>query len=278
MNYQHIYHAGNFADVLKHLVLLYLVEALQRKETPFCYFETHAGAGCYDLSRISARTSEYSAGISKLLPNTCQLPLVSQYLTIIKNLNPNGLCYYPGSPYLVNQLLRSQDRMLLCELNQTVACSLKKLFTDNKQAAVHQLDGYQGLKAFLPPKEKRGLILIDPPFEQANEFKHILLGLKLALHKFAQGVYAIWYPIKDQAHLQRFKRQLANLAANSILCVELAIAEINPMLPLSGCGMIIINAPWQIDKQLKNLLAWLQPLLTKQQGGFYQVVWLIPPP
>lgn len=277
MNYRHIYHAGNFADVMKHLVLLHLVEAMMRKTTPFCYFETHAGIGYYDLNFITSQNNEFTSGISKLLSATSQLPLVVEYVSIVKSLNANTLRYYPGSPYLVKQRLRPQDRMSLCELNSQDVHTLKQLFSKDKQVAVHHMDGYQGLKAFLPPSEKRGLILIDPPFEQADEFSQIIKGLKLALNKFAQGTYAIWYPLKDKHYLQKFKRQLQTLAVNNILCLELAIDETNPMLPLSGCGVVIINTPWQIDNQLKTLLAWLWSVLAKQQRGFYQADWLIAP-
>ncbi|MDF2867502.1 MAG: protein involved in catabolism of external [Gammaproteobacteria bacterium] len=278
MNYRHLYHAGNFADVMKHTILLGLVNAFLGKDKPFCYLDTHAGIGCYDLtSSASQKQAEYKAGAAKLFQLTDTPTLITPYIQAIKTLNIKNLRYYPGSPYFVKSLLRENDRMLLCELHQEDVQTLKQLFDANKQVAVHHLDGYQGLKAFLPPKEKRGLVLIDPPFEQPDEFQQILAGLQAALARFSHGTYAIWYPLKDSYKLQHFKRSLQNLAVNNLLVAELAIDEINPMLPLSGCGMVIINTPWQVDKSIQEMLAWLWPVLANERRGFYQVEWLIPP-
>jgi 23S rRNA (adenine2030-N6)-methyltransferase len=276
MNYRHFYHAGNFADVMKHNILLVLLNALLSKDKPLCYLDTHAGIGCYDLT--TQKQAEYKTGIAKLWQLTDTPNLITQYLQIIKTLDTKKLRYYPGSPYFARKMLREQDRMVLCELHQEDVQTLKQLFYSDKAIAVHHLDGYQSLKAFLPPREGRGLILIDPPFEKPDEFKQILSSLKLALTRFSHGIYAIWYPIKDSYSIQRFKRNLQNLAVNNILLAELAIAEINPMLPLSGCGMAIINAPWQVDKTLTELLAWLWKTLTTEQRGSYQVEWLVAPP
>lgn len=278
MNYRHLYHAGNFADVMKHLILLSLLQALRRKEKPFCYLDTHAGIGCYDLtSAVTQKQREYTGGITKLVAGKDTPPLVGQYLEIIKAINTDKLTQYPGSPYFAKQLLRETDRIVLCELHPEDVHTLKSLFKYEQQVAVHHADGYQGLKAFLPPKEKRGLILIDPPFENADEFKTIIDNLSIALNRFVQGVYAIWYPLKDKHSVQRFKRQLLNLPAHNILDIQLAINEINPMLGLNGSGVTIINAPWQIDQELKSLMSWLWQVLAVEQRGFHRVEWLLPP-
>jgi 23S rRNA (adenine2030-N6)-methyltransferase len=275
MNYRHIYHAGNFADVMKHCILISLVQAMQRKEKPFCYVDTHAGIGYYDL--YAQKQAEHSIGISKLV-GTSQAPKpIMDYLELVKKLNADKTRYYPGSPYLVRQMLRQQDRMVLCELHKQDAQALKNLFKQDPQVAVHQQDGYLGLKAFLPPQEKRGLILIDPPFEQADEFKQLLVNLTTGLARFAQGVYCLWYPLKDLHSVQRFKRQLQSLTVQNILCAELAITDINPMLALSGSGVIIVNAPWQLESELAAPLSWLWSHLSLQGRGFQQLAWLVPP-
>ncbi len=278
MNYRHLYHAGNFADVMKHTILLSLVNAFLSKAKPFCYLDTHAGIGCYDLtSSASQKKAEYKSGVARLFQLTDTPALITQYLNSIKALNIRNLRYYPGSPYFVKHLLRDNDRAVLCELHSEDIQSLKRLFKDDKQLAIHHLDGYQGLKAFLPPKEGRGLVLIDPPFEQPDEFQQIIAGLKLGLARFSHGTYAIWYPLKDSYKLQAFKRNLQNLAVNNILVAELAIDEVNPMLPLSGSGMIIINTPWQVEQSIEATLAWLWLVLANERRGFYQVEWLISP-
>ncbi len=193
MNYQHAYHAGSFSDVFKHILLVLLIEALQQKDKPFCYLDTHAGAGCYDL-RIEPvqKTREYLEGIALLFAQTSVPDLVQNYLNIIKHFNPNGLLhYYPGSPAIVQQLLRRQDRMVLCEIAPAVCQELRRFFKHEPRVAVHQQDGFQALKAFLPPPEKRGLVLIDPAYEQENEFEQIIKGLKLAWQRWPQGIYTV---------------------------------------------------------------------------------------
>jgi len=278
MNYRHLYHAGNFADVTKHLILLSVAKSMLNKPKPFCYLDTHAGVGRYDLTSASSqKRHEYLGGAAKLFKLSDAPAEVVTYLQILKDLNPQTLTLYPGSPYLISQLLRAEDRMVLCELHREDVLTLKQVFAAHKQVSTHHIDGYHGLKAFLPPKEGRGLVLIDPPFEQADEFDQIIKGLSQALTRFAHGIYLIWYPIKDIHHVQGFKRKLQALKLNNVLTAELAIDEINPMLPLSGSGLAIINAPWQIEHTIQNTLSWLWPLLANQARGYHEVTWLCPP-
>jgi len=273
MNYQHSYHAGNFADVFKHAILVSLIEALQRKENGFCYIDTHAGGGLYDLTSGAAQKSkEYASGIGLLLSEKTPLEGLHTYLTCIKKVNPDTqLRHYPGSPYIAQCLLRPQDRMVLSELHPTVYQTIKETFAHHKQVSVHRLDAYQSLKAFLPPKERRGLILIDPPYEQNNEFSQLISTIPLALKRFATGVYAIWYPIKDRPPIERFYKELKKLIEQPILVAELCIYPETSAQHLNGCGMLIINPPWQLDAQIKGYLPQLWSILSPQNSGQQRV-------
>jgi 23S rRNA (adenine2030-N6)-methyltransferase len=265
MNYRHIYHAGNFGDVFKHSILTLLIQNLLRKNTPFCYLDTHAGIGVYNLlSVLAQKTMEYESGIAKLLKCDSYPKELNIYLDIVKKLNINKKSsYYPGSPYIARSLLRPIDRMILLELHHEDIFTLKQNFFDNKQVAVHYYDGYQGLKAFLPPKERRGLVLIDPPFEQPDEFDRIIAGLKVALTRWVTGIYAIWYPIKDLSAVNKFKCDLNNLGIKKLLSTELIIEKSNATSNIfRGCGMAIINPPWKFDQLMMRVVNWLQDVLS----------------
>lgn len=261
MNYRHIFHAGNFADVFKHLLLITLVERLQQKTKPFCYLDTHAGIGIYDLTSIFAqKTQEYRSGIAKIWELSELPPAGAHYLELIKDYNReqgySQLRYYLGSPYLVKKMLRPNDRMILAELHHQDILSLKKNFCRDKQVAVHHLDGYQALKAFLPPKEKRGLVLMDPPFEAAAEFGFLIEQLQCVMHKWSQGIYAVWYPIKQSNKVQEFYRQLKLIGAQEIGVCEFKIQNINDVV-LTACGMVVVHPPWQWMQSTEHLLSWL---------------------
>ncbi|WP_266159566.1 23S rRNA (adenine(2030)-N(6))-methyltransferase RlmJ [Dyella silvatica] len=265
MNYRHAYHAGNFADVLKHTVQLALIEALQAKPTPFCVIDTHAGSGCYALDgKEAGKTGEYKDGITRLLypdlqradqpqanPQTAQAlpPLLRRWLDAILSLpgNEGGLKLYPGSPL---QAARSIH--------------------------VHQRDGYEALKAMLPPKEKRGLVLIDPPYEaQEAEYKQIEKTLKAALLRWPTGIYAVWYPIKLRSQVQPFHRWLQRCGAKRVLRAELLIHPDDSPLRLNGSGMVILNAPWQLDETLREPMRALARLLSQTRQAKWQLDWLM---
>lgn len=269
MNYSHSYHAGNFADVFKHAILVSLIQALQRKENAFCYIDTHAGAGLYDLSSLAAsKGKEYASGISLVLKDKTLPGLIKTYIGCVQKMNPQpGLRYYPGSPSIARSLLRPQDRAVLSELHPRVFQTLKDSFEHDKQVSAHLLDGYQSLKAFLPPKERRALILIDPPYEQPNELAHIAATLPMALKRFATGVYAIWYPIKDRPPIERFYQTLKDSIEQPMLAVEFSIYPETSAQHLNGCGMIIINPPWQLDDQIKSYLPQLWSTLSQKNLG-----------
>lgn len=278
MNYRHIYHAGNFCDVFKHVVLVGLIQALLRKDKPFCYIDTHAGTGFYDFFSSEAQKSqEFQEGILPVLKQQTNRPaLVEDYLSIVKsfNSNPTKLQYYPGSPCIAHSLLRENDRMVLTELHTSDYEKLKQQFLRDKQVGVHHHDAYQALKAFLPPLERRGLVLMDPSFEQPDEFKQVIHTLKQAFMRWSTGIYAIWYPVKNQHARKQFLNALRKSTAEEILLVELNIYPTDVSDRLNGSGMAIINPPWQLDKTLKAVLPWLWSVLSPKQLGGYEVKWL----
>jgi len=277
MNYHHAYHAGNFADVIKHITLTALINSLSRKSTPFCYIDTHAGAGYYKLtSEQTQKGKEYLNGIEKVIQATEQPSLVKQYLACVHKINNTlskagyaALEYYPGSPLIAQCLARPIDRIIACELQRETYQALKNTFRDSKQVAAHHMDGFLSLKAFLPPKERRGFVLIDPPYEDPDEFTRIVHSLPAALKRWEAGIYAIWYPIKDKPKLSRFHRTLKEQIKQPILIIELSIY---PDIPnhLNGCGLAVINPPWQLDESIQKVLPWLWKVLAEKGEGSFE--------
>ena len=261
MNYRHGYHAGNYADVLKHLVLVELLRLLTAKDKKLFVLDTHSGAGGYDLGAgPAARTREAEAGIQRLMamPRAGMPAAVARYLAAVaaydrKFGRSEGLRHYPGSPRLVRAALRPGDRFVACELHPQDALALKREFAGDRWVDVRQADGYHALKALLPPVERRGLVMIDPPFEKTDEFETLSRGLKHALRRFATGCYAIWYPIKDEDAVAAFKAQLAGLKT-LILEVRLTTAADGK---LGACGMAVINPPWTFQESMAEALPWV---------------------
>lgn len=278
MNYRHAFHAGNFADVFKHTILLGLIEALKGKQTPFCYVDTHAGRGRYDLNGAEAtRTGEATSGVQRLLSSTRAPALLHVYVNLVRALNAGHeeLTVYPGSPLLASLLMREQDRGILCELQPEEAAALKSLFRGDPRFAVHERDGYAAMKALLPPPQRRGLVLIDPPFEaQEDEFRIIEKALADAQRRWPGGIYAAWYPIKLRQHVQPFHRWLARSGFPKVLVAELLLHPDNSALRLNGCGLAIVNPPWKFERQLTELLPALQGLLAQGRYGQHRVEWL----
>jgi len=274
MNYRHAYHAGNFADVHKHAVLTLLLAHLRRKETPFHVLDTHAGIGRYDLSGVEAgKTGEYAGGIGKLLAAPVDDPLLSPYLDLVRNDNAEGaLRFYPGSPCLTRALLREQDRMTLIELHPEDAATLRALFQRDRQVTIREEDAYQALKACLPPKERRGLVLVDPPYEVTDEFQRMVKGLGEALRRWPTGIYALWYPIKSPNEVARFTDELVNFG-KPCLASELMLHPADDESRLNGSGLAVINPPWQLDEQLAALLPSLEERLGARGGTHLR--WLV---
>jgi 23S rRNA (adenine2030-N6)-methyltransferase len=281
VNYRHAFHAGNFADVVKHAVLVALLEALKQKDAPYSYFETHAGAGRYDLRGSEAsRTGEHRDGVSRLLAAARVPAALEPYVGLVRALNPDGgdaLSIYPGSPLIAATLSRADDRLVLCELQEAEAAELKLLFQGDPRVSIHRRDGYEALRALMPPTPKRGLVLVDPPFEaQEQEFKTISRTLKVAFERWRNGVYAVWYPIKLRQHVAPFHRFLRECGMPKVLVAELLVQPDNSALRLNGCGLAIVNAPYRLDETLGRLLGALAPILAQdRKAGSHRVEWLV---
>ncbi|HET7921934.1 MAG TPA: 23S rRNA (adenine(2030)-N(6))-methyltransferase RlmJ [Gammaproteobacteria bacterium] len=277
MNYRHRYHAGNFADLMKHALLVCLLEALSRKAAPWCYFDSHAGAGLYDIAAGAAqRTGEAAAGIGRLWPLRATAPgAVLTLCRIVADCNPDSAVprYYPGSPRIAAALTRGQDRLILAERHPEEAACLKQQCRTTPQAAVHLRDGYEMVPALVPPAERRGLVLMDPPFERADEFE-ALAGACLAAHtRWPGGVYALWYPLKEAAPVARFERTLRRSGMRRILLAELRLGPgQGPML--AGSGLAIVNPPWQCELGMAEALSFLAHALAPGQSS-HALRWLV---
>lgn len=271
MNYRHAYHAGNFADVFKHVMLARILAYLARKPSAFRMIDTHAGDGFYDLGGVEAeKTGEWREGVARLIDAQAQIPaevqtLIAPYLAIaatrLAETNPR----YPGSPAIAAALLRQQDRMIFCEAHPEIAANLKHNLGRDRRAKIIEIDGFIGLGAYVPPVERRGLALIDPPFEAKDEFLQIAKHLEGAVRKWPTGTYMVWFPIKDRQGVARFYRQVGDaLAAAGIedaLCVEFWVDEINPSLPLAGNGLVLVNPPYVLEAEARVILPCLAALL-----------------
>ncbi|MFZ1682333.1 MAG: 23S rRNA (adenine(2030)-N(6))-methyltransferase RlmJ [Rhizobiaceae bacterium] len=279
MNYRHAFHAGNFADVLKHAVLTLIVEHLKRKDKAFRVIDTHAGRGLYDLSSDEAqRTGEWRDGIERLIeatPAADAAALLAPYLGAVSAVNPQGgLGVYPGSPALLRQLMRPQDRLTAIEKHPDEARALKALFAGDVHCRVIELDGWLSLGAHVPPKEKRGLVLVDPPFEQPGEFDRLADGLARAWKRWPGGIYALWYPIKDRRAVTAFRARLRALAIPKILDVTLSVRPPSAEPRLDGCGMIVVNPPYTLEAECAALLPGLSRLLADDGAGGWSVTML----
>ena len=281
MNYRHAFHAGNHADVLKHVALLAVVDALQRKDSPFFVLDTHAGRGRYLLQgEAASRTAEAVSGILSLGGPDGAPPAVARYLRAVAADNPVGtILAYPGSPLLVAQAMRAQDRLAACELQPEEAEALKALFARDPRVAVHARDGYAAVRALLPPKVDgvryaRGLVLIDPPYEaQDAEYPQVAEATADILQRWPQASVAIWYPIKQRRSLQPFFRSLEKLPARSLLLAELLVRPDDSPLRLNGSGMAMLNPPWKLDEALAPVLPFLQKTLG-EAGASTRLEWL----
>lgn len=279
MNYRHAFHAGNPADVVKHAALARVLAYLCRKDNPFRVLDTHAGAGLYDLAGADAqRTLEADAGIERVLAAPLPekaAPLLAPYLDAIRRLRAeSGRRLYPGSPALALALSRPQDRFLFCELNKEERAKLEKRVGSDARAKILPQDGWQALAAHLPPRERRGLVLVDPPFEEAGEFHRLAEGLAAAHRRFATGIVMLWYPIKDLRAVDAFRREVGALRLPKTLRVELDFAEVRRADLLSGSGLIIVNPPFTLADEMRTILTALAPLLAQDGKGRARVSWL----
>lgn len=277
MNYRHLYHAGNFADVMKHTLLCGLLAALRQKDKPFCYLDSHAGAGLYDLHHDKARkTAEADDGFGRLDDFRGAPDMVASYLNAVLQCEvKHGRSHYPGSPWLAVHALRPQDRAILLELQTAEASSLRQHFRADERVAIHQRDAYEGLPALLPPPIRRGLVLIDPPYEQEREHYPEVVGLlHRAWQKWPTGVYAVWYPIKQRVNINRFHRALVASGMPRLLCCELLIQPDDNALGLNGSGLIVANPPFGFEQAAADALQWLTPQLSDHRQRSHRVHWL----
>jgi len=279
MNYRHDFHAGNFADVFKHAVLCRVLAHLREKPAAFRVIDTHAGAGVYDLTAAEAgKTGEWRDGIERLLSATIN-PDISQllapYLDAVAACNPpERLTTYPGSPTLARSLLRRQDRLIACELEPRAAAALARNLHGDVRVKTIVIDGWTALSAYVPPKERRGLVLVDPPFEQPDDFAQLERGLENAHRKWPTGIYLLWYPIKEPGEVIAFTRRLARSGIAKILRVELVVAPKADATKLNGAGLIVVNPPWTLKSELSRLLPALAAALGRDGKGGVTLDWL----
>jgi 23S rRNA (adenine2030-N6)-methyltransferase len=263
LSYQHHYHAGNFADVHKHLALVAVLTALRRKDKPFRVLDTHAGQGCYPLA--SQQTGEYRDGIGRLWGRTAaETPLLKSYFEVIKTLNPTPqLCDYPGSPRIIQHFLRSDDRLQLLELHPTAHNTLHGFIRGDHRVHLHQRDAYEGLVALLPPKEQRGLVLLDPSYEVKTEYQTLIKALGKAWRRWQNGIYLIWYPLLPSGLHQRLLAKLTAEPFTSLWHCELEVKRPQSDHGLYGSGLALINPPWQVPEQLTELMPQLASWLNQ---------------
>jgi 23S rRNA (adenine2030-N6)-methyltransferase len=277
MNYRHAFHAGSFADVLKHAVLVRILVHLRAKPAAFRVIDTHAGAGRYDLAGAAAgRSPEWRSGIARLMAAVLGEPaqaLLAPYLAAVAALNTGGrLTVYPGSPELVRALLRSQDRLIACEREPAAAAALARCLAGDPRSKALAIDGWTALNAYVPPKERRGLVLIDPPFEQAGELARLAAALAAAHRKWASGIYLAWYPIKERTETQALARHLQRASIGKVLRAELSVGASRERL--AACGLVVINPPWMLAAELGVLLPELAGALAEAGGGAHRLEWL----
>ncbi|MBP7064647.1 23S rRNA (adenine(2030)-N(6))-methyltransferase RlmJ [Ferrovibrio sp.] len=284
MNYRHAYHVGNHGDVLKHVVLLHLLEALRAKPAPFHLLDSHAGIGLYDLAAdATQRGGEYRLGIGAVLADPQAATALPLYWAALKQLNPAlelggaGLRHYPGSPWLMQQALREADRLALVELHPEDNETLRINIGGDARIGIHRRDAYEALRGLLPPTPRRGLALIDPAYEQRDEFERIGRALLAAHRRWPVGQIALWYPIKDAGSVDAWAKALARDGLPPSLRVELLIRAATAPDRLNGSGLLLLNPPWRLDQQLKGPLAYLLTRLGREPGAATRLEWLVRP-
>jgi 23S rRNA (adenine2030-N6)-methyltransferase len=284
MNYSHAFHAGNSADVFKHVLLLKLLRAMQQKEKGFLYLDTHAGRGAYDLAahqRGPKRDPEWPAGIGRLWNSQGLPPALEDYLALVREFDKRGggdgaqPRFYPGSPWIATMVRRPQDRLAFWEQQPGEVRHLRADFERRRGTAVEAGDGYGSLRAALPPMERRALVLIDPPFEDQGEYEAILVALTEGMRRFPSGVYAIWYPVTERAQAEAFQRRLRLRLGQPTLGMELAVTA-DPQVRMKGCGLAVVNPPWGFVDEVKTVLPVLAKILAIDAGATSRSEWLVP--
>jgi 23S rRNA (adenine2030-N6)-methyltransferase len=268
MNYRHAFHAGSFADVVKHAILTRVLVHLRGKTAPFRVIDIHAGAGLYDLaSEESGRTGEWRDGIGRVFDAVvpaATAELLAPYLAAVLSFNADGaLRHYPGSPLLVARLLRPQDRLIACELEPAAALALAHRLRAIRQAKAIEIDGWVALNAYVPPNERRGLVVLDPPYEQPDDFARLAAGLAAAYRKWPTGIYMAWYPVKGRDGPDRLAKTLQRSGIEKALRLEMMVASPDADGRLGGCGLVVVNPPWRLQSEAEIMLGALGDLLSR---------------
>ena len=267
LSYRHSYHAGNHADVVKHLVQVAILNYLKLKDKPFCYHDTHAGAGFYSLhSEQAQKTEEYQTGIGRLFDYQAKNPELAAYIELVRSLNDGSLEFYPGSPKIAAQLCRPGDTIQATELHPADHPILASQFVQRRHCRIEKMDAWQGIKAMLPPLAKRGLVLIDPPYELKTEYQDLVKGLQQAYQRFPQATYAIWYPVIERSAVEAFLTAIANTGIRNQLRIEYSPLPDSEGFGMTGSGMLVINPPYTLKQQMQQALQELDPLLAQQHS------------
>ncbi len=275
LSYRHAFHAGNHADVLKHLVMIQILEYMTQKDKPFWYIDTHAGAGAYALdSAEAAKNAEFASGIGRIWGRKDAPDAVKDLLKEVRHVNPDGkLRYYPGSPYMAWHLMREQDRLRLFEKHPTEINVLRDNFRDaGRWAMLYAGDGFEGIKALLPPAPRRGFVLIDPSYEDKRDYSRTIETLEESLKRFATGTYAVWYPQVQRPEAQRFPEQLKKIQQSDWLHVTLAVnAPSTDGYGLHGSGMFILNPPYKLAATLRDTMPYLVDVLGTDETAKFEI-------
>ncbi len=276
LSYRHSFHAGNHADVLKHITLSLLLEAMNGKDKPYVYIDSHSGAGCYSLrSEHAKKTAEFETGISRIWQANNPPAELDSYLHVIKQYNRDGhLNYYPGSPLFAKTMMRPHDHIILNEIHPTDSPLLKREFLKDSRAHLNQIDGFHLCREKLPPQPRRGLILMDPSYEMPNEYDQVCEAIKNAQRRWETGTFALWYPVVDRNKNEWLERKIKQLVQRPTLLVEMAVAEDSEGYGMTASGMIIINPPWKLFEQLECLLPWLCDTLQVENNAKQRLEWL----
>jgi 23S rRNA (adenine2030-N6)-methyltransferase len=279
LSYRHAFHAGNHADVLKHLILVRIMAHLSKKEAPFCCIDTHAGAGGYSLNKAYAqKNKEYETGISKLWQRKDIPACAEDYIYLVKAFNNNQpqLNFYPGSPLFIQKFLRVKDRLFLYELHNTEINLLKSAIHADRHILIEHADGLQSAIKMLPPSERRGLVLIDPAYEVKSDYTEVIKSLKTMYQRFSTGTYALWYPVVERERIQSLEKSIKNSGIKNCQLFELGIVPDHSRPGMTASGMIVINPPWTLLTEMRTALPWLTAQLGNPGAGFFRIEQLTP--
>jgi len=278
LSYRHIYHAGNHADILKHITMSQICRHFIKKDSPFFYLDTHAGIGQYELNSEQAqKNKEYHSGISRLFSESAVPEAVEGLLEIVRDMNPTDqLEYYPGSPKVVDYYTRQKDKLHLCELHPNDYPLLAALFPQKRKANVVKENGFAAVKAMLPPPQKRGFVLMDPPYEVKKDYQFVVKSLEEGYIRFPQGTFAIWYPVLGRQQADHLLKSVKATNIRNILLLELNVRDTEKERGMAGSGMIIVNPPWTLEQDAREFMPFLSKTLAEDQEANYQITWITP--